>query len=253
LCLNDEVKRMSKSLYFASAWLLFGVFCGDWAYGQIVFVDHFDDGIQPVSWRQHGHGPDGAFSIADGNYEVEGPDPTTSETMGIQATDFDLENVSVHAIATIAVGAGNLALKVRGNGEGFFLGYGASISSSGRAFLFRLDGDPTVTPPIILQSVAGLGFNANDEVNLQLNAVGDSLSFTVWPEGLEMPMRPTLEANDDMFSHGAVGFAFAEAQSAPNSKALFREFRAVLIPEPSTLTLTALALLAMFCRRRRRT
>ena len=242
---------MSNYLLLALTWLLLGLFLSDRADGQLVFVDHFDDGVPPVNWRQHDHGPDGAFRIAQGNYVIEGPDPTTSEIMGIQATDFNLENVSVHAIATIASGAGNLALKVRGNGEGFFLGYGASIDSAGRAFLFRLEGDATTTPLIILNSISGLEFNANDEVNLQLNAVGNRLSFTVWPESTDMPASPTLVAHDDMFSHGAVGFAFSEASSAPNSTALFREIRAVLIPEPSTLLLTSIACVLLLPLRKR--
>jgi len=253
---------MSRFRTHAASCFLIAVLCAignvRLAYGQTAFFDDFQDGSatdgMPVTWRQHGHGPDGAWTVVDGDYVAKGINPNVSETMGTQATDVIFSDaVSAQAKATILEGAGNLALKVRGSGDGFFLGYGASIDSTGNAFLFRLEGNATTTPPIVLSLTSGLGFTSNDEVNLRLDAVGSELRFTVWPEGSERPTTPTLVANDAAFPQGAVGFAFAEALSAPNSTALFHEFRAVVIPEPSTLPLAGLSLLAVLPLRRRRT
>lgn len=203
------------------------------------FVDNFShpdpsnpDRI-PVTWTVN-ELSDGTFDIIDGTYVATGnSSQIKNEEIFSEVRDIVYSDVSVQAQAT-AVDRGWLGLLLRRGPDAlgdYKTGYQAIVSAGGWLGIERVDG--TEGHEVLVSSQDG-SLSSNDELNLRFDAIGADLAFWVWPDDEDMPDFPTLTAFDDTYSEGSVGVWFYESEnSAADPSGVFREFRTVVIPEPT--------------------
>lgn len=216
------------------------------SHGQTEFVDTFDGNAE--AWTVH-ELSQGTWSVVDGSYVGVGGDENVGGEGAVSlVTGMVFDDVSVESTATV-VGGANIGIEARVGGDGLTTGYVGSIASNRDVFISRLDGPDSQL--VLLAAGHSQGFSANDEVNLRFDVVENKLSFWAWV-GEEMPPTPTLTATDSLYSEGVVGLAFLEFPNEQGrAMGYVRDFRAVAVPEPTSMTLLMCGLLASLAARSR--
>jgi hypothetical protein len=237
------------------------VFAGSGLCSADGFFDDFEDGDvtngiplsddgTPVIWTPNPISP-GDYDVLDGDY-VLAPVPEGQSFMASNVEDVDFGGTSIRSRVSISQVNGRVGLTVRNQNAGDTHNYTAILETINPAAsdlqLYRT-GDGLET--VLLGRVAVLLLNpSTDDAMLQLDAFGDELKVWAWKAGDPMPGEPQLTRIDSTYESGFVGII--SYQGATGS---FRSVEAadMHIPEPSALTLTALGLLGLIARRRRRT
>lgn len=211
----------------------------DTASGQTIFRDDFSDGSatdgSPVTWTPEPLSP-GSYDASSGDYVL-----SNGAIMVSTVPAHVLEDTSVR-VRAVFLGGDNpnnfVGVAAR---RGSVYGYAAVLSRTGSIDIVRVDPDFQATSLV----QAFLPFNPIDnEVFLQLDAIGNELRFWAWPVGEAMPSEPQLTVVDAVYGAGAPGVA---AIAAPSGQAVFRSVHVAgtHIPEPSTLALAGLILVGI--------
>ncbi len=105
-----------------------------------------------------------------------------------------------------------------------------------------------IVPPVTTDLLLDI---ANDDIVMQLDAIGDSLEVRVWEPGEPMPIDPTISAAlpDGVTVSGDPWFSVGSSGSVSG---VFRHVWVsdVVVPEPSAATMLVIGLCG-FCIRRR--
>jgi hypothetical protein len=117
-------------------------------------------------------------------------------------------------------------------------GYFGLIGADGIALLGWAGGDW----PVLRETATGL-HAANEDIVLQLEAIGNTINLWTWADGQPMPDMPTLTVVDDVVAAGAVGLG-GMSNEYPNRGPVEAAFRYVHvasthIPEPANAVLAA--------------
>ena len=174
------------------------------------FTDDFTDGqLQdgvPVKWREpEAWGlpllmPTG--DIVDGEYVLTpaADNSTYASPDGLVLEDFSIRT-QVRSVEPT-------------NSFGFHLVFGRQDPQSRNANLYwggiGTDGllatGRVVNNNIQIRRRMRMPYNVNeDQVNLQLDVFGNTISLTAWPDGEDKPDEPILEFEDELFTQGYVG------------------------------------------------
>lgn len=236
------MKILSVTL-FVIAWACIGVlFLASPTVAQS-FTDNFD-GNSPVTWTTDpaGVGSGTSFVIQGGNLEIANPN-----VLAFLIVDgFSTKNISIRTKARLEEGD-SIGISVRYTPfqtpfDNLFVG----IGSGGIAF--GGTGAPSGEVTILDESSTSLNVTEND-VNFQLDFIGDDVRYWAWSDQEAKPDDPT-----GIFSQGGLGsgnIALWVGSDDGPVKGLFRFVEVVVIPEPSTLLLSLLGLAAVGIIRRR--
>jgi hypothetical protein len=250
---NKVLLDMKKTTYITTLWIAatFLAFGGVVAeqigarsdvHAGTIILDDFSDGSAtdgtPASWAPiPGFG---SQRVEDQSLVITARRPSfpASRLIGPQMTFSD---ISVRTQARVIEGD-IIGISVRFNQNAVRDSYGVAISSDGTASM----GVGGVNQ-FLAQTATNLDPSAED-VNLQFDAIGNQLSFWVWPVGEMRPLEPTISVVDDSISEGQL-FLWAAHNGPPGTPATgaFRyvHVSSTPIPEPSTATLSLLGICAL--------
>ena len=200
---------------------------------QEYILDDFADGDpydgDPVNWKDgiiYGGYDTGTRSFSDGDW-VWTP---TDRNMGAYNPDYSYEDVRVHTITSVSAhNRGGLYIMGR---DGYWAGilpfagehrelaiWDASIFAAtgefDKAFERRV---PTTLDPVV------------NDIHLQLDLLGNSLSLTAWQDGVTKPATPQVLLNSDSFGRGTVGLFHNHWGSFTTAK--FGMFEAIPLDPP---------------------
>jgi hypothetical protein len=236
---NEEAS--SKRLLTVACCVLIWMLSAQAASAGMVFFDDFDDGNagdgMPVTWVPGS----GTWDASSGDYVATGSLPRVS-----RVTDHVLGDTSVRAQARVV---GNVEAGLLVRRKMFKRGYAGVIRPDGSMAIARVDG----AVPVALGS-AVVPFNPLDQdVMLQFDAIGDTLSLWAWPVGQPMPNEPQIVAFDNTYAEGPVGLISAGFAAVPSDSTTFRFVQvadAHIVPEPSTFVLMILGVCGLLYARR---
>jgi len=211
---------------------------GGVAKGQTIFFDDFEDGSitnsvpvtltdgQPVTWQ----GERTSLQIQDGSLIISGSSvPLAVPSIGT------LSDVSIQVQLRVLAGDG------AGIGGRRTLGfpvtnYHAYIGTNEVGIAYGPNGTP------ILHSTQ-VDFDAKlEDVILQLDIIGNSITYWAWPADEPRPAQPLGSVVDDTLTSGSLFFAGAgDAFGTTAFRYVHVATAAIPVPEPSTVALTAIA------------
>jgi hypothetical protein len=233
--------KCSKLLLVMACCALTSILCAPATSAEKDFFDDFDDGNagdgKPVTWVPGS----GTWDASSGDYVATGSLPRVS-----RVPDRVFGNTSVRAQVRV-MGNIDAALAVRRPMVN--QGYAGAIRPDGSMAIARVDG----AVPVALGS-AVVPFNPLDQdVMLQFDAIGDTLSLWAWPVGQPMPNEPQIVAFDNTYAEGPVGLISAGFAAVPSDSTTFRFVQvadAHIVPEPSTFVLMILGVCGLLYARR---
>jgi len=198
-----------------------------------VYSDDFNDGNAqdgtPLTWSP---GP-GTWDASSGDYVATGSLPRVALVPAYVLTDT---SIRAQVRVTGNVNAG-LALRR----PQFLLGYAGEIQTNGTLAISRKDGPDA---PVRL-GTSTVPFNpVAQDVMLQFDAIGSTLSLWAWRVGEPMPIAPQVVASDTTYAQGLAGFVSASATAVESDRTTFRFVEVAdthIVPEPSALLLVSLA------------
>lgn len=221
-----------------AAWVLGSLMFGQVSKAESIFVDTFDDRDAedgtPVTWVPQ----IGTWDASRSDYVASDPSLNISVV-----PDYALGDTSIRAQVRAS---GNKAVGVQVRRGLATVGYSGLILPDGTIGFVRADGAPV--PTILGESV--VPFNALDQdVMLQVDAIGNELSLWAWPVGATMPSNPQVVVSDSTYETGIVGVVsvppIGEDPSPFPGTFRFVHVADTHIPEPSTLVLALLAAVAL--------
>ncbi len=203
-----------------------------------VFRDDFQDGDptdgSPVAWRVGVLWPETQFSVINGDLRLTTTDLTRSGVLGV---DLPLTDTSIRAQVRLeGVGEAGVGLAARANDQedeayqmqlvaDGVLWFGVGGSLSGSYDRIATDLRPT-----------------NEDVILQLDAIGDRIDFWAWRASETKPDSPLATLIDERISAGLPGIFVTPSGVDSPSTAIFRYVHVDTVPEPSTAALSAFGL-----------
>jgi hypothetical protein len=213
-----------------------------------VFFDDFEDGSatdgNPVTWAPIPAWPLTTFSVSGGNLRV-GVSTSEPNHTGL---------VAVHAVAL-----GNMSIRTQvrfegqsnpDEGPGVFV-RGDTVNNRAHAFEIASDGG-------LWFGISGSGFQRIDsnlrptqeDVILQLDAIGNTITAWAWRAGDPMPTTPAFTAITNLLSTGVPGVyksASVSVQGMSSGTAIFRHVHVadIPIPEPPAIALGSLGAIAL--------
>jgi hypothetical protein len=231
------------------------------------FRDDFEDGSatdgSPVTWvpevppypvgEQRVEG--GSFILTPARVVYAVPDfyETAWEIENDFATDVVLRT-QIRALGTSGVGYHVLYARDTTNvdaGQGVFTS--AIVSTGG--YLALVVGTNLNNTFLSEGTFDDLTTRTHD-INLELWLSGEDLRVFAWRDGTPRPTTPRLTALSPLQNvvTGRVGVAFGQEIDIPSISGAFRYFEVAAIPEPTSLGLAALSIMANLCcaRRKRR-
>jgi hypothetical protein len=226
-----------------------------------IFFDGFRDGDvtndvpldingKPVKWTPLPT-VQGTFDASSGDYllapQIRTIGASVRSTGGLRNTSIRSQLRLLTPSAT--GGAAELVARLNLDDPQTGGGYEAGINEEGTVYLTRTgvsccfaSADTDLRP-------------LEEDVVMQLDVIGASLSMWAWSADEPMPGAPLITATDSHFSHGQAGiYYYANEPSSPLGSAIFRYVHVadMHIPEPSTLSLTTISLLGLMRHRNRR-
>lgn len=100
-----------------------------------------------------------------------------------------------------------------------------------------------MTPEENVFEIVDTDFNVLDEdVMLQLDAIGNSISFWAWPPNEDRPAAPLSSVLDDTYDSGEISLWANDAFTPSRVEGVFRfvHVETASIPEPSSVALLAM-------------
>ncbi len=212
------------------------------------FRDDFEDGSatdgMPVTWEPTAIVSNGTYRVENGSFVLR---PTVagggllSLARGVDAKDVSLRT----QLRSIGSSEGMSLFARFDLTQGTFKGtYQGGIDSTGLAYIVWNDAQLQVHDLDLIQT----SFRpANEDVVVQFDVFGDSLSLYVWRPDEPMPTTPLLTVNDDRFS--AAGRIGILTDTAGVGGGIFRYVEAsnFPLPEPSSAALGSLGAVSLFC------
>jgi hypothetical protein len=223
--------------------VLTSMFCARAASAAEIFFDDFNDGNAgdgtPVTWVPGS----GTWDASSGDYVATGSLPRVSRVL-----EHVLGDTSARTQARVV---GNVAANLAVRRPGVNEGYAGVIRPDGSMTIARFG----VGAPVALGS-AVVPFNpVQQDVMLQFDAFGDTLSLWAWPVGQPMPTEPQVVAFDNTYAQGPVGLISSSAAGLPSDSTTYRFVQVSdthIVPEPSTFVLMSLGGCGLLCARRRK-
>jgi len=205
-----------------------------------IFFDDFNDGNaadgMPVTWVLPFAGFSGTFDASSGDYVLTPSDRAVVATV----PDLILDNVSIRTQARMLeqpATRGGVELIARGN-IAAVSGYLAGLNNLGVLYIR----DTAVTDPLA-RAETDLRLLEEDIV-MQFDAFGPSLSLWAWPADEPMPATPLLTATSSSYPQGVIGIDyFSNEPVPPLGNAVFRYVHVadMHIPEPTSSVLAGSA------------
>jgi hypothetical protein len=225
------------------------------ARAETVFYDDFEDGSatdgSPETWVTIANWPNTTFNVLGGNLTVgvSVPNPDRNGVVGVPAKT--LGNTSIRAQVRFE-GESN-----PDEGSGVFV-RGDLVSYQAHSFEIASDGGlwfGTTGSP--LQRIDSILRPRQEDVILQLDAIGDAINAWAWRAGDPMPATPAFSRITSQLPSGIAGVyksASLSSQGTSTGTAIFRYVHVsnTSIPEPSSFFITAFALVALCVARRER-
>jgi hypothetical protein len=216
------------------------------ASGKTIFYDDFRDGDaadgEPVSWVP--------LPTTQGTYDASSGDYLLApqiRAIGASVPKFVLHNVSIRTqlrMLTPSVSGGGVELLARLDPVAST--YEGAIDEDGKVYIARTG--------VSLASANTDLRPLEEDVIMQFDVIGSSLSLWAWREGEKMPSAPLVTATDSRYFLGQTGvYYFANEANSTLGSAIFRYVHVadMHIPEPSTAVLAVLGLTCACLRRRR--
>jgi RNA polymerase sigma factor (sigma-70 family) len=222
-------------------------------YAAQIFLDDFEDGSitdgNPVTWATNANFPFTSLNVLEGNLRI-----------GVSALGNYYNPVSVPALPL-----GNTSIRAQVRIESQY-DEAAAVFVRGdldniTAHALEIEADGTVWFGILgsgqLQSIETSLRPTQEDVLLQLDAIGDTISGWAWRAGEPRPAIPTFSRINTAIPNGVTGVYYAPALNPRNplGTAIFRFVHVAdtTIPEPATGVLGSLGFLALgsFAFRRR--
>jgi hypothetical protein len=214
-----------------------------------VFYDDFEDGSvtdgSPETWVKIANWPNTTFNVLGGNLTVgvSVPNPDRSGVVGVPAQT--LGNTSIRAQVRFE-GESN-----PDEGSGIFV-HGDLVSYQAHSFEIASDGGlwfGTTGSPF--QRIDSNLRPRQEEVILQLDAIGNAINAWAWRAGDPMPATPAFSRTTSQLPSGIAGVyksASLSSQGTSNGTAIFRYVHVsnTSIPEPMSLWIASLALVGMW-------
>ena len=220
------------------------------ASAQTIFFDDFNDGNStdgmPVTWVLPFAGFSGSFDASSGDYVLTPSD----RAIVASVPDLILGDVSIRAQARMLeqpATRGGVELIARGN-IAAVSGYLAGLNNLGVLYIR----DTAVTDPLArVETDLRL---LEEDIVMQFDAFGSSLSLWAWPADEPMPATPLLTATSSSYPQGVIGIDyFSNEEVAPLGSAVFRYVHVAdtHIPEPSALSFMVFAIVGLSLHRSR--
>ena len=237
---------MSRFIWAVSSFLfLCIVTCGNASFGETVFDDDFEDG-QLDGWFQWL----GSASAIDGDMHIT----VDSNGNGVmRVLGLNLEDTSIRAQGRLLDPESDLVLVARHrpdnqvNGVGSYLG---GIFPDGVVFI----GVGGAASQIVEEADTDLA-PLEEDVLLQLDVIGNTVSLWAWRPGETMPVDPLVSAidPDNLQPFGDVAVASFSLKTTSPTSGLYRYVQVANahIPEPSTVVLSCLGVAAVLAWRRK--
>jgi hypothetical protein len=139
-------------------------------------------------------------------------------------------NTSIRTQMTLpgAIGNDAIGVQVRRN-DATNAGYSAGIHANGIGFIVRETGS------VFLDSTSDAAHVTQEDVLLQIDAMGSNLQMWVWRPGEKMPVDPLLNADDNVLPGGVISLFAVNLSGNPDPEGAFRYVlvNTQHIPEPS--------------------
>jgi hypothetical protein len=214
-----------------------------------VFYDDFEDGSvtdgSPETWVKIANWPNTTFNVLGGNLTVgvSVPNPDRGGVVGVPAQT--LADTSIRAQVRFD-GESN-----PDEGSGVFV-RGDLVSYQAHLFEIASDGGlwfGTIGSP--LQRIDSNLRPRQEDVILQLDAIGDAINAWAWRAGDPMPATPAFSRITSQLPSGIAGVyksASLSSQGTSTGTAIFRYVHVsnTSIPEPTSLWIASLALVGMW-------
>jgi hypothetical protein len=219
------------------------------AQAQTTFFDDFDDGDStdgvPTEWVPVEFFSAASYGVQGGDYVLSTPGGQPVVSAGVAYANINaLFNTSVRAQVRQIQGTGSIALLARANIDAL-TAYQAGIDSEGTVYLARNSGP--VVPPILATAPTDLN-TVDEDVVLQLDAIGNELSLYAWRIGDAKPAIPLLSVTDHAYTSGVPGLLISGG-IAHSAAYRYVHVANASIPEPSAAVLSAIFLAGVFaCR-----
>jgi hypothetical protein len=193
-----------------------------------LFIDDFEDGSatdgSPVTWSPH---PNPSFrgqhQVENGQYVITRGENSQA---GVATVDgFLASDVSIRALVRKTGTRGELGLLARGSVLGSETAYQGGIHTDGRVYLGW--NDPAFH---YLGEVATDLRVLGEDVFLQLDAFGNTLSFYAWRATEIKPEVPRLTAVDSRYTTGLVGLLHFPQSQGDSSRIQFVQVADAPIP-----------------------
>jgi hypothetical protein len=223
--------------------VLGSMLCARAATAATIFVDDFGDRNaqdgSPVTWAASL----GTWDASSGDYVATGSLPRVSLVPA-----HVLGNTSARAQVRVT-GTINAGIALRRQSP--LVGYAGEIQANGTLAIARKDGPDA---PVTLGTLI-VPFNpVSQDVLLQFDAIGNTLSLWAWRLGEPMPTQPQVVAFDITYAQGQVGLVSAAVSAAASDATTFRfvQVADAHLPEPSAFMLVSLAGCGLLYGRRRK-
>jgi hypothetical protein len=177
----------------------------------------------PVTWtfNEIGFTP-GIYTAATGDFALSAPGEGGNNDSLIASVNTSLANTYVRTQTISLPGpapediGGNVGVVARWDPSSVS-GYVAILDDAGQLELLRADFGQPVD---LVDSIPGTGFDAIEDVIIELDVVGDQLSVFAWRPGDAKPAEPLATAQDGTYASGRAGIIFNEDDD--NTTGLFR-------------------------------
>ena len=214
-CLSSVFTRRSARLVMlglAVVAMTLGLSIGT-GHATTIWFDDFSDGNaedgNPETWVPNpAPALAGDYNATSGDYIFTPPNgipDTGEEAMAASIESETFEGVSVRT-RTRTVLTGNVGISGRLQ-FATVSGYIGVIDAGGTLFLDRIVGG-VVDPEFELQQ--GTELSASEDVVIQLDAFGSTISLSAWRPGDPQPEVPQLSGTDSAFTSGTAGLVFVE-------------------------------------------
>ncbi len=186
----------------------------------IPIVDDFEDGDaadgDPFTWLVDSFNPSGTREVVNGEYVFTATDQGTASSF-VEETLGNTGDVSVRTRLRIVQNVVAAGVFVRGDeGSSYFAGInGTGVGCTGCPFVGETNGEHKIG--------GGRVVDVNQDVEIQLDVIGNTVSFTNWPAGTPMPATPTRTFTDfTPRESGSVGVWINSSDG--QGQVVFREF-----------------------------
>ena len=221
-----------------SAMVIVGLW-GHLTYSQDGFFDDFTGGGSSVTWS-----PLGSSDIS-----VEAEDLLVSGNVRLVGNSFSgarvlepYRDVSLRTQARLTQGEW-IAVTVRDDTQPIYTQYVGALSEDGSTTAGRLSSGNVFSAGENIQTNLD---PKNEDVMLQIDAIGDEISFWAWRPEETMPSEPLFSFEDSRIEEGFVTVNFGSQRNETVSGVLrFVQVDTQSIPEPCTAMLAALGLVGV--------